>query len=628
MRLVTLLLLVSACTEYNVSGKGKGGATEPGDTATPAEPVYRGECPLDARSPEFVGLDDYCWEELDPEGFTPVVEWTAGPSRSSRATPAVADLDGDGRPELIANLSGFIGSAGSLVVFEGDGSGLRWEADETLGYASSPAVADIDGDGEPEIAVVKALGSQFPLGNGTYAVIVYEADGTLKWESEEFSKLDFNYATGTVISDMDHDGSPEIIAGRVILSADGSTRGVGAFGQGSWGKMPPNVTEGSFSAVTDLDLDGVEEVVVGNAVYAPDGTALWSDSRETDGMPAIANLDDDPLGEVIISSFDTVRAHDHTGRVMWGPYPLDGANIVSPAAIADIDIDGFAEVVVAGGNQLVALNHDGTILWNVEVRDASGASGPTIFDFEGDGIPEVVYADEDKLLAVDGRTGLTKFYTSDHSSDTMMEYPVIADIDADGEAEIIVSHVLNGRAISVYGSGDLEVWQPARPLWNQHAYSINNVEDDLSVPLHQTPNFTSHNTWHSALAEPRLPDDLKPDVSAEVLQVCDDDCAAGVVMVEARVLNKGPTEVPGPVALSLYAVTGGNGEYVDTIPVLGPIEGGFSSESVWFTVPTEQARGTEGFTARADDDGTGEGLLDECTELNNHGFLEHTTACP
>ncbi|MFT4622353.1 MAG: hypothetical protein ACI8PZ_001009 [Myxococcota bacterium] len=624
MRLAMLLTVLVGCTEYNVSGK-KGGATDGSDTATPAEPAYGGECPLDARPGEFVGVDDYCWEDLDPDGFTPEVEWIAGEGRSSRATPAVADLDGDGRPELIANLSGFIGTSGSLVVFEGDGSGKRWEATEDLGYGSSPAVGDVDGDGQPEIAIVRALGSQFPLGNGTYAVVLYEADGTLKWQSAEFSKLDFNYATGTVISDMDHDGSPEIIAGRVILNADGSTRGVGEFGQGSWGKMPPNITEGSFSAVTDLDLDGVEEVVVGNAVYAPDGTAIWSDPREKDGIPAIANLDDDPYGEVVISTFDTVRAHDHTGRVMWGPYPLDGANIVSAAAIADVDVDGRPEVIVAGGNQLVALNHDGTLLWSVAVRDASGASGPSIFDFEGDGIPEVVYADEDKLIAVDGRTGATKFYTTDHSSDTMMEYPVIADIDADGEAEIIVSHVLNGRAISVYGSGDFETWEPGRRVWNQHAYSINNVSDDLTLPLHQEPNFTTHNTWHSALADPRLPDDLKPDVGGEVLRVCDDDCGSGVVMVEARLLNKGPSAIEGPVALTLYAVNGGDGEFVATIPVLGTIDGGWSSESVWFEVPTEVATGAEGFTAWGDDDGTGAGLLDECSERNNHGYLEHAS---
>jgi hypothetical protein len=609
-----------ACTEYNVGDKDQ--PVTDGESDTGEGPgTLDGLCPQDATPPEEVGVDDYCFEELDPGGFTPEVEWTAGDSRNSRATPAVADLDGDGRPELIANLTPLLFGGGALVVFEGDGSGKRWEVDANLGYGSSPAVGDLDGDGRPEIVSVKALGSQLPLGNGTYAVVAYTAEGDLLFETEAYDKLDFNYASAPVLADMDHDGSPEIIAGRVILNHDGSLRGKGEYGQGSWGKLPPSVTEGSFPAVSDLDLDGRMEVIVGNAIYAPDGSALWHDPSQADGIPAIANLDDDPMAEIVVSSYNTVRALDHNGRVLWGPLELNNANIVSSAAIADVDLDGRAEILVAGGNQLVALNHDGTQLWSVGAVDLSGASGPSVFDFEGDGLPEVVYCDEEKCVAADGRTGAIKFFTSDHASDTMMEYPVIADIDADGEAEIIVSHVSNGRALSVYGSGDFEVWAPARTVWNQHAYSINNVEDDLSLPLHETPNFTTHNTWHSALAEPRLPDDLLPDLGAEILGVCTDDCGAGFAVAEVRVTNRSAQAVSTPVAVSLYAEVDGVGQLVGTLPVLGPIEGGFSSASVFFAVPTEVAEAASALTALADDDGTGVGLVEECTETNNHFTL-------
>ena len=69
-------------------------------------------------------------------------------------------------------------------------------------------------------------------------------------------------------------------------------------------------------------------------------------------MVAIANLDDDIEGEVVMVTNNTIRAIDTNGNEIWGPQIMSGANILSTPAIADLDNDGEVEIVVAGGNTI------------------------------------------------------------------------------------------------------------------------------------------------------------------------------------------------------------------------------------------------------------------------------------
>ena len=72
----------------------------------------------------------------------------------------------------------------------------------------------------------------------------------------------------------------------------------------------------------------------------------------------------------------------------------------------------------------------------------------------------------------------------------------------------------------------------ARRVWNQHAYGITNVNDDLSIPTTQVPDFEHTNTWHSAIAmmgqEPAL------DLEAEILDVCLDECDSDTILLSWR----------------------------------------------------------------------------------------------
>ena len=153
-----------------------------------------------------------------------------------------------------------------------------------------------------------------------------------------------------------------------------------------------------------------------------------------------------------------------------------------------------------------------TLLWKVTVNEeTSGNTGCTLFDFNGDGQSEIVYRDEKFIYIINGTNG-SVFTQQPCVSRTNREYPIVADVDADGNTELCVTcrtvdFIQNGTItdptdpnylvadqanfcdinnaefsqVRVFRSG-AEPWVPARRVWNQHGYFNVNVNDNLTIP--------------------------------------------------------------------------------------------------------------------------------------------------
>lgn len=341
--------------------------------------------------------------------------------------------------------------------------------------------------------------------------------------------------------------------GRMILDGqDGSLRGTGAYGAGSG--YPGGGGVAAMSAVADVDRDGLQEVVVGNALYDADGATLWSNGLE-DGYPAVADFDGDPEGEIVVTWSGNVRLQDDDGTVIWsGNYVGDTAGAPT---IADFDGDGEPEVGVAGRGMYMVIDTDGTPLWSRPTTDSSsGFTGSSVFDFEGDGVAEVVYADEQDVWVFSGPDGTVKLRESTHSSLTCSEYPTVADVDNDGHAEIVyTSNVAFGTETGLRVIGDADdSWMPGRQVWNQYAYNITNVEDDGAVPAVPDVNWDTYNNFRSGDVSRGKGAPLA-DLGLVLHDVCELECADGRILVWYALENSGLAAVDDPVEVEFLGET-------------------------------------------------------------------------
>jgi hypothetical protein len=289
---------------------------------------------------------------------------------------------------------------------------------------------------------------------------------TVLWTSADNYGDTFCNWTGLSIHDLDDDGVPEIMYQGAVYSAAGVLLNTPIVPT----TLDPRST-GYIPVVADVDGDGAPELVSGPQIYDWDrATTEWVPAQAIGGVAgrvaladlgtfgAAAGADDrgalDGSPEVVVVNAGLVHAYTLTGREVFtgalqGVPPGNGG----PPTLADFDGDGRVEIASAGGSAYTVFDPDCVagaapavcasgrtdgILWFQPSQDrSSNVTGSSVFDFEGDGRAEVVYADECFTRVYDGTTGQV-VYSRFRRSCTWYENPIVADVDADFNAEIVV----------------------------------------------------------------------------------------------------------------------------------------------------------------------------------------------
>jgi len=326
------------------------------------------------------------------------------------SSPAAADLDFDGIPEIIAASW----NDSTVGVWRSNGTMMPgWPRKGAAPFWSVPAVGEIDGDGGMEICV----------GSNSPRLYAWNSDGSevLNGDNDPSTQGVYYVPVGTVISspaiaDIDKDGVREVVFGTSAGYVYALRYGVPLSG---W----PFVASGLMSsspAIGDIIPGGGLEVAMAcsnDSVYVLTSSGArapgWPQPLElTPGngrvpSPALAplrkHLGDPSLCVIICGADGKLTAFGPTGNTLpgWGSVQL-GANAATEAspAVADIDGDGALEVLIgAEDRRLYAFRFDGTPVSGFPIETAAEVRGtPAVWDLDGDGACDIIVAGWDRNL--------------------------------------------------------------------------------------------------------------------------------------------------------------------------------------------------------------------------------------
>jgi poly-gamma-glutamate capsule biosynthesis protein CapA/YwtB (metallophosphatase superfamily) len=335
------------------------GADDPSSTVAPSPTMGSVPSPTATSTPA----------PLEPLKMSP--SWRY-PTNEMVWSLALADLDNDGRQELVA------GSYDKHVyALDSDGAPLWRYALGAAAYCLD--TGDLDGDGVEEVVA----------GGDNNRVHALGPTGQLLWEWYVGSRV-----VSLHVEDVDGDGEGEVIAGSwdgqlLLLESDGT------LGWSLVGDEGVSVVE-----ATDLDGGGCLEILAGHregavSLVSCNGDQRWS--YPTGGYVrelATGDTDGDGALETIVGSADGwVYVLSAEGLLRWKAQV--GEPVIS-VAVADANGDGRSEVVVGTGPhqpQVLMLSDRGEQRWSFPTQKSVWSV--RMADLDTDGVLEVLAGGDD-----------------------------------------------------------------------------------------------------------------------------------------------------------------------------------------------------------------------------------------
>ena len=291
---------------------------------------------------------------------------TVGDLSGIFSSPAIGDINGDGGAEIV------VGNFGQRVyAWTYTGRMLPdWPYNNEDTVWSSPALADMDRDGVKEVVIGgdSTGGVNWPYPPGGLLYVLDEDASILPGFPKVTPEVMWS---SPAVADINGDGWPEIIVGTgVYYTRIGqlTTEGRRVYAYDHEGNpvpgWPVSLAGNTFSSPSlgDIDGDGLLEIVIGTlgvngqgsdtvTVMKPDGRivlVLTGLGGPTFASAALGDVSGDGLADIVIGSGQKLYAWDHTGAPLW-VVNMDNF-VVGEQAVGDFDGDGRVEVATATGD--------------------------------------------------------------------------------------------------------------------------------------------------------------------------------------------------------------------------------------------------------------------------------------
>ena len=380
--------------------------------------------------------------------MAPVVIYDSGDNNAESAV--VADVNSDGNPDLVAVnacVDTDCAGDGSVAVLLGNGDGTFQTAVsyDTAGFfANSVAVADVNGDGKPDLIVGNFCGftndCELSLGrSGTVSVLLGNGDGT--FQTAVVYDPGGYFPISVTLADVNGDGKPDL----VVANECGDSTCFSFAPNGTVSVMLGN-GDGTFQSAVIYDSGGLSTRSVVVADVNGDG---MPDIVVASGYDGGGNLQEGAAGILLGNGDGTFQA-----VVVYG----SGGAETNSVAVKDVNADGKPDLVVAseGAVGVMLGNGDGTFQLAVSYGLSGFGNSVAVADVNGDGKLDIVVASScgggpncgqmDVMLGNgDGTFQAAAGYTSGGLGNSV----AVADVNGDGKPDIVVASGFDGRSLGV-----------------------------------------------------------------------------------------------------------------------------------------------------------------------------------
>lgn len=354
--------------------------------------------------------------------------------------PVAADLRGNGDTDLILAITGGGCGSGGFEVLLGNGNGTFASTPATYstgGFTYDITVADMNGDGKPDIVVANQEGGSYSvllnLGGGKFAAPMnYMTPQGVAGGYQSFYGPAGNYFVGDLTGNGRLDLSISSQAGVDVLINEGG---------------------GKLKAPGVVEVDGWMEA---------DGTPLpaFAVDLNRDGIPDLES-NTSPPGNYSCRSYELATIRLSEGGVPFagnGSFVSEGWSS-SIAGGGDFNGDGIPDLLMSdytGSEQVLSVQFNNgkgafaPLTAPVEIENGTFAVG----DFNRDGLADAAEAagGQIKIMIGNGKGGFTSGAT--YSTGEVVPYMAARDVNGDGKIDLIVVDTRNDSVDVLLGNGD------------------------------------------------------------------------------------------------------------------------------------------------------------------------------